>query len=141
MTISIQTLAAILILAHIGSGIFMTVVISKQYRLFSRSITPDDALYQDNDIKKIKNFRLRLFLLSGVILGGNTIPILIDGITIFSHNALHRNPHVPLISIAYAASNALTALVSAYLINTLYRIAQSANDPDELIEKNISDRH
>lgn len=140
MTISIQTLAIILILAHIGSDIFMAVVLNKQYRLFSRAITPDDSLYQDGDINKIKNFRFRLFLLSAVIFAGNTIPILIDGITIFTNNSLDRNPTVPLISLLYAVSNAITALVSAYLISTLYRIAQSANDPDALIEKNVSDR-
>jgi hypothetical protein len=140
MTISIQTLAIILIFAHIGSDSFMAVVLKRQYRLFSRAITNDDNLYRDDDIKKIKNFRFRLFLLSSVIFAGNTIPIIIDGITIFGHNSLHRNPHVPLISLAYAVSNAVTALVSAYLISTLYHIAQSANDPDELIEKNVTDR-
>lgn len=136
MTIPIQELAAGLMILHIGSDCFMVAVLRRQHGLFSQPITLHDDRYEESDIRKIKNFRLRLFTLSLVILAGNTIPILIDGLTLFSNNT--GRPHtVHAISILYAVSNALTAIISAYLISTLYRIARGANDPNELVEREV----
>lgn len=136
MTISIETLALILMIAHSASAVFMTRVLYRQWGLFK-------IKYDDLDIEKsithdIKRFRLTLFVLSCIVFAGNIIPIVIDGITLFGDNSLHRNPTVPLISLLYAVSNALTALISAYLIYTLYRIAKGTDDPNELIEKDIA---
>lgn len=138
MTINIQTLATILILCHIGSAIFMGFVLRRQYKLFSHDITYNDERFETKDISRIKRFRLRLFLLSCVVLLGNMIPIAIDAITLIGNNSVGRTPQVHTISILYAASNALTALISAYLISTLYRIARGVNDPNALIEKDLN---
>lgn len=138
MTIDIQTLATILIVMHSGSAVFMGFVLKRQYRLFSHDITLDDTKYEAGDIHRIKRFRLGLFSLSAVVLLGNVVPIVIDGLTIISDNAGSRPAHVHTISILYAVSNAMTALISAYLISTLYRIAKGANDPDELIQKDLN---
>lgn len=140
MTINIQTLATILIVMHLGSSIFMGFVLKRQYSLFSHDITADDSKYEATDIKRIKRFRMGLFLLSCVVLLGNVVPIVIDLVTIIGNNSVNRTPHVHTISILYAVSNALTALISAYLISTLYRIAKSATDPNELIEKDLTSR-
>ncbi|MES2367796.1 MAG: hypothetical protein V4563_18105 [Pseudomonadota bacterium] len=136
MTIPIQELAAGLMALHLGSDAFMVAVLRQQHKLFAQPITLHDDRYEVEDIRKIKNFRIRLFSLSLVILLGNTIPILIDGLTLISSNTGRPN-HVHTISILYALSNALTAIISAYLISTLYRIARGANDPNELVEKEV----
>lgn len=138
MTINISTLAWILIVCHSGSVIFMTFVLRRQYTLFSHDITYDDARFEQKDIGRIKRFRLGLFLLSCVVLLGNVVPIAIDAITILGDNSVGRPTHVHTISILYAVSNALTALISAYLISTLYRIARGVHDPEVLIEKDLN---
>lgn len=140
MTINIQTLAMILIVMHIGSAIFMSFVLKRQYKLFSHDITLDDSKYDQHDIARIKRFRMGLFVLSCVVLLGNVVPILIDAVTIISNNPGNRPHHVHAISILYALSNAITAFISAYLISTLYRIAKGAHDPNELIEKDLNSR-
>jgi hypothetical protein len=141
MTISIQTLAWILAIMHAGSAIFMAFVIRRQFKLFSYNVTYDDSRFEEKDIHRIKRFRLGLFLLSCVVLLGNVVPIAIDALTIFGSSAATGRPtHVHTISILYAISNALTALISAYLISTLYRIARGVNDPNALVEKDLNRR-
>lgn len=135
MTISIETLALILMFAHSASAIYMSFVLRRQYGLFK--VNYDDLGIDQKLAADIKGFRVTMFVLSCIVFAGNIIPIVIDGITVFTENSLHRNPHVPLISLMYAVSNALTALISAYLIYTLYRIAKGSTDPNELIEKDI----
>lgn len=137
MTINIATLAWILVACHTGSVIFMSFVLRRQFKLFSHDVTYNDTRFEPVDIKRIKRFRMGLFLLSCVVLLGNAVPIAIDLITIFGGNAVNRPAHVHTISILYAVSNALTALISAYLISTLYRIARGVNDPNALIEKDL----
>lgn len=137
MTISIETLALILMLAHLAAAIFMARVLHRQWGLFK---IPYDTSIEPKLVKELKRFRAILFSLSVIVFAGNIIPILIDGVTFFYHNPLDRNPTVPVISLAYAVSNALTALISAYLIFTLYRIAKGSNDPNELVEKDIVNR-
>lgn len=138
MTINIATLAWILIVCHSGSVIFMSFVLRRQYKLFSFDVTYNDSRFEEVDIHRIKRFRLGLFALSCVVLAGGIIPIAIDAVTIFGANSVNRPAHVHTISILYAISNALTALISAYLISTLYRIARGVNDPAVLIEKDLN---
>lgn len=138
MTISIETLAFILMIAHSGSAVFMTRVLIRQYGLFK--VRYDDLGIEKSLTNDIKRFRLTMFVLSCIVFAGNIIPIVIDGITLFGDNSLHRNPTVPLISLLYAVSNALTALISAYLIYTLYRLAKGSVDQNDLIEKDIANR-
>lgn len=138
MTISIETLALILMLAHLASDVFMARVLYRQWGLFK--ITYDDYGIPQNITRDIKRFRMTLFVLSCIVFAGNTVPIIIDAVTFFASNPLNRNPTVPLISLLYAVSNALTALISAYLIFTLYRIAKGTDDPNELVEKDIVNR-
>lgn len=138
MTIDIETLAWIVIALHSGSVLFMTFVLRRQYKLFSYDVTYDDSRFEEADIRRIKHFRMGLFLLSCVVLGGNVVPIAIDLLTIFGGNAVNRLSQVHTISILYAISNALTALISAYLISTLYKIARGVNDPNLLVEKHVN---
>ena len=138
MTINIATLAWILIALHSGSVVFMAFVLRRQHSLFSYDVTLDDSRYEADDIKRIKRFRMGLFLLSCVVLLGNVVPIAIDFYTIITNNATGRPSHVHTTSFLYAISNALTALASAYLISTLYRIARGVNDPNELVEKDLN---
>lgn len=109
---NIKILAAVLLLEHVISGIFIGLVILKQRMLLRAPIT--------NSLKK---FRMRLLYLSIVIFIGNLIPILIDTLTIFADLRGRPAPHP--IGIAYAVSNATTAIVSSILIWGVYRIAAS----------------
>lgn len=137
-SISIQSLAIILMVAHVIADIFMGRVLFRQYGLFA--VKFDDLGVENRLSQDIKNFRRTLFTLSVIVFAGNIVPVVVDAITVFSDNALHRNPEVPLISIIYAVSNALVAIISAYLIFTLYRIAKASNDPNELVEKTLESR-
>lgn len=114
--LSIKVLASILMLGHIGSTIYISGVLRKQYSLLRLPIHP-----------ALRRFRHVLFILSLLILLGNVLPIIIDGLTLVVNNT-GRPSHVRLISILYALSNAVVQFVSAYLIHTLYRLA--ANDSD-----------
>lgn len=139
MSVNIQTLAIILVIMHIISDIFMLWVLRRQYGLFKRPIT-ERMGYTTKTVTQIKQIRVVLFALSLLIFAGNIIPIFIDGITILHDNPLHRPAHIPLVSLLYAFSTALVALISAYLIKTLYRIAAASDDPDELLERDIANR-
>ena len=82
---------------------------------------------------EIRHFRKVLFVLSVVIFVGNSIPIFIDGLTIFVGNP-GRLSGVRLISVLYGLSNAAVAFFSAYLIHLLYKLA---DNPEEAVKKAI----
>ena len=120
--IPIQVIAFILLLAHLASDFYIGKVIKKQWALMKLPIEPE-----------IRHFRKVLFVLSAVIFVGNSIPIFIDGLTIFV-----GNPGIPsgvrLISVLYGLSNAAVAFFSAYLIHLLYKLA---DNPEEAVKKAI----
>lgn len=111
----IRTLAGILLGFHIVSGIFMGLVIRKQWGLFAHDIEG-----------KYRSLRKLLFILSLVIFAGNLIPIIVDGGTVIGQ-VVGRNPHPKAISVAYAVSNACVALISSILIWVLYKLAEIAD--------------
>ena len=124
MNIPIEILALILLLIHSGSVVYMINVIRKQWALMK--LPPDVSVLIDptsEQIEEVKYFRRVLFVLSLVILIGNLIPIFVDLATIIFNNPTGRPDHVKIISLMYALSNALTELISAYLINLLYRLS------------------
>lgn len=125
--LSIKVLAAILIALHILSDVFIGTVLKKQYELLSVKID-----------RELRSFRMVLFFLSVAIFAGNVIPIVIDGLTIFYHT--NRPAHVPPISVAYAASTALVALISAVLIWFLYRLAANTKEMTDYTEHALQDR-
>lgn len=106
---SIQTLAAILLIGRLTSVVFILMVLKRQLALFHHPI--DDH---------IRNFRVMLFALACVIFLGNMVPILIDTLTVFS-DVTRNNPSS--IGIAYAFSNNITSLVASIFIWLLYRMA------------------
>ena len=110
----IKTLASILITLHLISGVFIVLVLKTQWGLFKTQIA-----------KPLRTYRKVLFALSLVIFIGNLNPILIDAQTLLS-NTTQRPTHLKPISISYATSNALTALISSVLIYILYRMAGDA---------------
>lgn len=117
---SIEQLAAILLLLHFVSGIFIALVIKRQWGLFKQTI--------DNTLL---NYRKVLFVLSIVIFVGNLNPIFIDAVTILGSGG-GRPENVKAISISYAVSNAVVALISAVLIFILYKMAADATkDKDD----------
>lgn len=75
--------------------------------------------------EEVRAFRKVLFVISIFILIGNFVPIIIDSITMFVPTG--RPPRVNPISIAYAFSNAFTAMASSVLIWLLYRLATRSN--------------
>lgn len=123
MTLDIQTIALILLIARVVSVAFIITVLLRQARLFGKqidfSVVPFLTKLQRKSVYRIRTV---LFTLSVIILLGNLVPIVIDYITLFN-NDLGRPANVKLISIAYAFSNALTAMFSAIMIWTLYKLA------------------
>ena len=127
--VAIQTIALFLLFARLISVFFIGMVLFLQMRLFGTKIdftlVPNLSKYQRRNIYLARKV---LFTLSLIIFLGNMVPILIDAITAFNDNSLGRNAEVPTISIAYAASNALTAMFSAIMIWTLYKLAGLGGD-------------
>lgn len=130
--VSIQTIAFFLLIARLISVAFILIIIKLQWRLFGTeidfSLVPNLSKYQK---KKVYRTRKILFALAIIVFLGNLVPIIIDTITAFDDNSLGRNPNVPTISIAYAFSNALTAMFSAIFIWALYKIAGLTNTDKE----------
>lgn len=123
MTLDIQTIALILLIARVISVAFIITVLLRQARLFGKqidfSVVPFLTKLQRKSVYRIRTV---LFTLSVIILLGNLVPIVIDYITVFN-NDLGRPASLKPISIAYAFSNALTAMFSAIMIWTLYKLA------------------
>lgn len=132
MTLDIQTIALFLLIARVISVIFIVSVLVRQAKLFGKSIDFSVIPYLTKlQRKSVYRIRTVLFFLSLIILLGNLVPIVIDYITLFSNN-LGRPSNLRAISIAYAFSNALTAMFSAIMIWTLYKLAGigSTGTPD-----------
>jgi hypothetical protein len=115
MMLSIKTLAIMLLIGHFGSVFFISFVIKRQLGLF-----------RIPTVKALRHFRRTLFYLSMGIFLGNMIPITIDALTLFVNTG--RPQHVRGISIAYAMSNAIIELLSAYLVWKLYKLASDTKD-------------
>ncbi len=122
MSISIVLLAGILLTFRVLSDILIAYVIRRQWKLLRLPI-PDE--YKDDE-RSVKKFRKILFFLSIAIFVGNFIPIIIDSLTLFVETG--RPAQVKTISVAYAFSNATTALISATLIWLLYFAGYNARD-------------
>ena len=109
---NIKIIAAILLIERLISAGFIIAVIRRQGRLL-RVRVPE----------QLERFRQVLFGLSLVIFVGNFIPILIDTLTLFAN--LQGRPNPSAIGIAYALSNATTAVLSSVLVWVIYRLARS----------------
>ena len=125
--LSIKVLAVILIIMHIFSDVYIGIVLKKQWSLLRLKID-----------RELRSFRMVLFFLSVAIFAGNIIPIVIDTLTIFYHT--NRPAHVPPISVAYAVSTGLVALVSALLIWFLYRLAANTKEITDYTEHALQDK-
>jgi len=122
--ISIQAIAFILLIARLISVGFILAVLIKQAKQFGREIDFRLAPYLKKfERRNVYRLRTALFLLAKIIFIGNLVPIAIDYITLITDNSLGRTANVRSISIAYAFSNALTAMFSAVMIWALYKIA------------------
>lgn len=123
MTLDIQTIALFLLIARVISVAFIVSVLIRQAKLFGKSIDFSVIPYLTKlQRKSVYRIRTVLFCLSVVILAGNLVPIIIDYITLVGDD-LGRPSSLRVISIAYAFSNALTAMFSAIMIWTLYKLA------------------
>lgn len=111
---SIVLIAGLLLIFRVVSDILIAQVIRRQWRLLK---LPVPEAYREDE-KSIKKFRKILFLLSIAIFIGNAIPIVIDALTLFVETG--RPAELRAVSVAYAFSNATTALISATLVWLLY---------------------
>lgn len=124
MMLTIQQLAIGLIFLHMGSVIYISMVLRRQFGLFKVPISP-----------YLNHFRKVLFTLSCIVLLGNVIPILIDVLTLFVQTG--RPAHLRIVSILYAFSNGVTALISAYLIWKLYHLAADTKKMTDFTEDTL----
>ena len=129
--VSLQLIAVFLLIARVISVIFIAIVLRLQWRLFKPnidfSLVPNLSNFER---KRIYLARRVLFALAVAVFLVNMVPIIIDTITIFD-NTLGRPQELRAISIAYAASNAATAMFSAILVWALYRIAGLTGSDDK----------
>lgn len=126
MTLSIEAIASLLLVARIISVLFIIRVLVLQFKLFGTqidfSLVPHLTKLQR---KHVYLMRRVLFGISIVLLMGNVIPIAIDLLTIFSSTS--RPDELFTTSIMYAFSNAITAMLSAIMIYILYQVAGLGN--------------
>lgn len=122
MVFSIQFIALCLLIARVISVVFIVAVLLRQWRLFKLpidfSLVPGISSMEKRSVYRVRRI---LFTLSVIILLGNMIPILIDTITLFYNP--DRPTNVKTISVAYAFSNAITAMLSSIMIWALYKLA------------------
>lgn len=111
--VSIIIIAAILLFMRLVSAGFILSVIRKQWKLLHKPIDPD-----------LRTFQYALFVMSCIIFAGNGVPIVIDTVTLFVETS--RPETLGALSISYAMSNAITAMVSAILIWFMYKIAENS---------------
>lgn len=112
---SIEALAAMLLAFRITSMVFIVLVLLKQLRLMKIPIV------KEFDTPTIRRMRKVFFIIALVIFLGNFIPIAIDVLTLFVETG--RPARVQLISIGYAFSNSLVAMLSSIFIYALYWLA------------------
>lgn len=125
--IDIKTYAALLLLLRLISMTLLLLVIKRQWDLFKISVP-----------KNINRFRVVLFTLTIGIFLGNIIPAGVDVLTVVADMS-GRPDGVSLISLLYSLDNSLTALLSAYLIWRLYRLAANEKEITDFTEKRLSD--
>lgn len=125
--VDIETIALLLLIGRLISVTFILLVLHRQYRLFGTQIdfelVPNLTKYQRRNVYRIRRI---LFALSVIIFLGNLIPIAIDALTLFVETG--RPAILRPVSVMYAFSNSLTAMFSAIMIWTLYKIAGLGTD-------------
>jgi hypothetical protein len=124
---TIKMYAFTMLVAHVGSMVFIFLVLRRQWALMKQPIPP-----------AVRRFRVVLFMLSMAIFVGNIVPLAIDLATLFVETS--RPPVVKPLSLAYAYSNALILLVSSYLIWTLYRLAADTKSVTDFEKKALDKR-
>jgi hypothetical protein len=109
----IKIIALTLLTARIVSVVFLLSVLRKQW-----------AVLRTKDHPELGTLRRVLFYLSMVIFLGQFVPILIDAATLVAQ--VKRSDPNPL-GVAYAYSNAFTAMISSLLLWFVYRLAAVSN--------------
>ena len=123
---SIQLLATILLTLRLTSIIFISMVLWRQCKLFGTKINFDAFPELTKTQKKnIYGMRIVLFVLASVILLGNIIPVAIDSVALLTEAI--SNPILKHLGVLYAISNAVTSVVSAFMIWFLYKLAGFGN--------------
>jgi hypothetical protein len=112
-TLDIKIIALTLLICRIVSVAFILAVLRKQW-----------GLLKARNHVEVATLRKVLFYLAVVILVGQFVPILIDSATLLDQ--AKRNAPSAL-GIAYAYSNALTAMISSLLLWLVYRVSERQN--------------
>lgn len=121
------TYAAILLVMGLASMAFIVVVIRRQLQLFKIPITDTS----------VRHFRYVLFALALTIIITNLIPVSIDALSLFVN--LGRPKEVRMLSVVYAMSVHINALLSSYFIWRLYRLAGDPREVTDFTESQLSD--
>lgn len=121
--LNLQTYVIILLAVAAVGMFYIFRVIIKQIKLFKITETP-----------LIQNFRLKLFILSLVIVVMGLIPI---GINLYSlFNNTNRSLKVPTLSLVYSAGVHLQSLFLSYILWRIYRLADEQEDQLAILEAN-----
>lgn len=121
--LDLQTYVIILLVVAIVGMFYISRVIIKQIKLFRITETP-----------VIQNFRLKLFVLSLVIV---IMGLILIGINIFTlFNDTTRPNKVPTLSLVYSAGVHLQSLFLSYILWRIYRLADDQEEALAEMERN-----
>lgn len=107
--IELEYIALALLIVRVVAVYFIMKVLKTQRYLMRHPID-----------EEITGYRKTLYYLTIGLLGSNIIPILFDIFIIFKESGLLENMSSTPILILYTVSNALAALLAAYLISKIY---------------------
>lgn len=127
-----EVVAFILLVLRIAGSVFLFQVLKKQIELLRRPIKADPSQYNEDDVMNVWNFRRNLHYITIALFVGNFIPIVLDSLVVLQGLGFLENVRTSPVIIVYAVSNAVTMLLAAILINSIYKLAIHTEEVTDL---------
>lgn len=127
-----EIIAFTLLILRITASYFLFKVLKIQVDLLRRPIKVDEASYNEQDIIEVWNFRRRLHFITIALFVGNFVPITLDALVVLQWLGVFEGFRTTPVLIVYAISNAVTMLLAAILINSIYRLAIQTKEVTDL---------
>lgn len=134
-------IASILLLIRIVASVFLWKVLKIQVDLLRRPIKVDEAMYNEQDIVDVWNFRKFLHYTTIALFVGNFIPIILDALVVLQWFGVFDGFRTRPVLIIYAISNAVTMLLAAILINSIYKLAVETKEVTDLEIEHLRNKH
>jgi len=121
-----------LLLLRVAASIFLWKVLKIQIDLLRKPIKLDEEIYNEQDIIDVWNFRRRLHYIPIALFVGNFVPIVLDSLVVIRWFGILDSVRTTPVLIVYAISNAVTMLLAAILINSIYKLAIETKEVTDL---------